>query len=126
MLPEFGAITCRVVRDFYHKYTVDEHTLLTIRTLERLADPPDYRHRFAAIARELESPTSAAATAGTPALLVLALLLHDTGKAGEEDHSVASARLAERLLDEWALGEDARETVLFLSLIHISEPTRLL
>ena len=38
MFPEFQAISCRVVRDFYHKYTVDEHTLLTIRNLERLAD----------------------------------------------------------------------------------------
>ena len=38
MLPEFKAISCRVVRDFYHKYTVDEHTLLTIRNLERLTE----------------------------------------------------------------------------------------
>src|SRR5438552_1336379 len=36
MFPEFQKIFCRVVRDFYHKYTVDEHTLLTIRNLERL------------------------------------------------------------------------------------------
>ena len=40
LLPEFAAITYRVVRDFYHKYTVDEHTLLAIRTLERLARLP--------------------------------------------------------------------------------------
>ena len=39
MFPEFQAIFCRVVRDFYHKYTVDEHTLLTIRNLERLNAP---------------------------------------------------------------------------------------
>ena len=39
MFPEFQAISCRVVRDFYHKYTVDEHTLLTIRNLERLTTP---------------------------------------------------------------------------------------
>ena len=38
VFPEFQAISWRVVRDFYHKYTVDEHTLLTIRNLERLAD----------------------------------------------------------------------------------------
>ena len=37
MIPPFRAIACRVVRDFYHKYTVDEHTLQTIRNLERLA-----------------------------------------------------------------------------------------
>ena len=36
VFPEFQAISWRVVRDFYHKYTVDEHTLLTIRNLERL------------------------------------------------------------------------------------------
>ena len=44
---EFQAISWRVVRDFYHKYTVDEHTLLTIRNLERLATrtAPD-RERF--------------------------------------------------------------------------------
>jgi [protein-PII] uridylyltransferase len=114
LVPPFQAITCRVVRDFYHKYTVDEHTLLTIRTLERLADPPDYRQRFASIAREL-----AEASAGKPALLVLALLLHDTGKAGDEDHAVASVRLAERLFDEWGLEEDARDTVLFLIRHHL-------
>jgi [protein-PII] uridylyltransferase len=109
LVPPFQAITCRVVRDFYHKYTVDEHTLLTVRNLERLIDPPEHRQRFASIARDLESPE----------LLVLALLLHDTGKAGDEDHAVASVRLAERLLDEWAVAEPARETVLFLIRHHL-------
>src|SRR2546426_1952004 len=49
IFPEFAGISCRVVRDFYHKYTVDEHTLLTIRNLERLAAPasPPGRERFA-------------------------------------------------------------------------------
>ena len=28
VFPEFARIHGRVVRDFYHKYTVDEHTLL--------------------------------------------------------------------------------------------------
>src|ERR1700682_3575010 len=49
MFPPFQAITCRVVRDFFHKYTVDEHTLLTIRNLERLTAPATpSRARFAA------------------------------------------------------------------------------
>src|SRR5436190_18958398 len=109
LVPPFETITCRVIRDFYHKYTVDEHTLLTIRTLERLANAAEYRQRFASIARDLDAPE----------LLVLALLLHDTGKAGEEDHAVASARLGERLMEEWALAEPARDTVLFLVRHHL-------
>ncbi len=109
LIPPFQGITCRVVRDFYHKYTVDEHTLLTIRTLERLGDAPDYRQRFASVSRDLESPE----------LLVLALLLHDVGKAGEGDHAPESVRLAERLLDEWGLADAARDTVLFLIRHHL-------
>ena len=39
ILPEFEGIHCRVIRDFHHKYTVDEHTLLTVRGLETLWNP---------------------------------------------------------------------------------------
>ena len=41
IFPEFEKIHCRVIRDFYHRYTVDEHTLLTIRDLESLWHPSD-------------------------------------------------------------------------------------
>ena len=34
--PSSGRFTRRVIRDFYHRYTVDEHTLLTIRNIEGL------------------------------------------------------------------------------------------
>ena len=54
MFPEFKAINCRVVRDFYHKYTVDEHTLLTIKNLERLVDQSTgERSRFSRLLGEL-------------------------------------------------------------------------
>ena len=110
IFPEFQAISWRVVRDFYHKYTVDEHTLLTIRNLERLwqADTPE-RLRFRSILADLRSPQ----------LLVLALLLHDVGKWRDDDHALESVRMAEGVLDRLHVTDEQREMVLFLIRHHL-------
>src|SRR5262247_16256 len=86
VFPEFQAIFSRVVRDFYHRYTVDEHTLLTIRNLERLATRAvKGRERFGALLADLPHPE----------LLVLALLFHDVGKwRDQDDHAEESVRMA--------------------------------
>jgi [protein-PII] uridylyltransferase len=36
LIPEFGRLFCMVQHDAYHIYTVDEHSLIGIRELERL------------------------------------------------------------------------------------------
>ena len=51
IFPELNEISCRVTRDFYHKYTVDEHTLLTVRNAEAAADQPSLRPGSARAAR---------------------------------------------------------------------------
>jgi [protein-PII] uridylyltransferase len=110
VFPEFQAISWRVVRDFYHKYTVDEHTLLTIRNLERLSSTTDpYRQRLRNVLNELPEPE----------LLVLALLLHDVGKWRDDDHATESVRMAREVLDRLHLTPDARDTVLFLIKHHL-------
>src|SRR5262245_53473472 len=110
MIPEFKAINCRVVRDFYHKYTVDEHTLLTIRNLERLTDTPrPERERFARVLSELEWPE----------LLVLSLLLHDVGKWSDEDHAAESTRMARQLFERLNLDDESRALVEFLVSEHL-------
>ncbi|HEX6464521.1 MAG TPA: HD domain-containing protein, partial [Vicinamibacterales bacterium] len=110
IVPPFAAITHRVVRDFYHKYTVDEHTLQAVRNLEGLAGADSPHPRFAALLREIDAPE----------LLVLVLLLHDTGKWRDGDHDVESVRLAAELLDRLELPDAARETVLFLIRQHLA------
>jgi [protein-PII] uridylyltransferase len=110
MFPEFQAISSRVVRDFYHKYTVDEHTLLTIRNLERLttAATPS-RGRFGGLLADLAAPE----------LLVLSLLYHDVGKWRDDDHVLESVRMARQMFDRLGLPADSRAVVLFLIENHL-------
>ena len=105
LFPEFDEISCRVTRDFYHKYTVDEHTLMAVRNTERLLRHP----RFGPVLRELPAPE----------LLVLALLYHDVGKAREGNHSEIGAEMAAPMMERLGLDEDAKQTVDFLIRNHL-------
>jgi [protein-PII] uridylyltransferase len=110
IFPEFEKVHCRVIRDFYHKYTVDEHTLLAIRGLESLLDPETVsQNRFGSILNEVRAPE----------LLTLALLFHDVGKWREADHAQESLRMAQGMLDRLELPADERETVEFLIRQHL-------
>jgi [protein-PII] uridylyltransferase len=109
MFPEFQAIFCRVVRDFYHKYTVDEHTLLTIRNLERLATGSvKGRERFGGLLADLRDPE----------LLVLSLLFHDVGKWRDDDHVEESVRMAIEMTRRLRLPDDSVALVEFLIRHH--------
>jgi [protein-PII] uridylyltransferase len=111
MFPPFQAITYRVVRDFFHKYTVDEHTLLTIRNLERLVtdETPD-RQRFASLLWDLAAPE----------LLVLALLLHDVGKWRDDDHHLESVKMARDMFRRLDLMPEQRDSIEFLIANHLA------
>jgi [protein-PII] uridylyltransferase len=110
LFPEFKAISCRVIRDFYHKYTVDEHTLLTIRGLERLStSDSSSRGRFTGMLGELRSPE----------LLVLALLFHDIGKWKDDDHCVESVRMAQPMFKRLGLEAEDAQDVEFLIRQHL-------
>src|SRR5258708_36392181 len=111
VLPEFGLIDSLVVRDFYHRYTVDEHSLRTIEHLQELAEPPDERGaHFAPLWK----------TAERRDLLILTLLLHDVGKGMlVENHitgSLAALDSAARRLD---LSPEEKEEVHFLIEHHL-------
>ena len=110
IFPEFRKIYCRVIRDFYHKYTVDEHTLLTIRNLSELADPnATHRRRFARVLAELRHPE----------LIVLALLFHDVGKWTDRNHAEESVRMVEGPLRRLQVPPESIRTVEFLIRQHL-------
>src|SRR5437899_8993746 len=111
ILPEFGMIDSLVVRDFYHRYTVDEHSLRTIEHLQELADPPDARGaHFAPLWK----------TAERRDLLILSLLLHDVGKGmPAENHIAGSLTALESAAQRPKLSPEEKEEVCFLIEHHL-------
>jgi [protein-PII] uridylyltransferase len=111
LLPELKGIEALVVRDFYHRYTVDEHSFLAIENLHRLRDSKtEWDRRFAELLGEVEQPE----------LLYLALLLHDSGKAVSGDNHVAAGlQFTESCADRLDLDPADRETLRYLVASHL-------
>ncbi|HEY1678851.1 MAG TPA: [protein-PII] uridylyltransferase [Candidatus Sulfotelmatobacter sp.] len=111
LLPELKLIDSLVVRDFYHRFTVDEHSFLAIESLHRLKQSQsEWDKRYAGLLGELEDPE----------LLYLALLLHDTGKGMPGDNHVpASLDVANHAMDRLDVDPKEREEVLFLIANHL-------
>jgi [protein-PII] uridylyltransferase len=111
LLPEMKGIEALVVRDFYHRYTVDEHSFLAIEHLHRLtASKSELERRFAELLGEIEQPE----------LLYLALLLHDSGKsAPDQGHIDGSLRLTDSCADRLDLDPADREALRYLVGSHL-------
>jgi [protein-PII] uridylyltransferase len=111
LLPELKLIDSLVIRDFYHRFTVDEHSFLAIESLHRLKQSKsEWENRYAELLGELEDPE----------LLYLALLLHDTGKGVPDDsHVRASLDIANRAMDRLDVDPKERAEVLFLIASHL-------
>ncbi len=103
LVPAFSRVRGLMQFNQYHKYTVDEHSLLAVAKAEALAEHPGV---LGEVYREIKRKD----------LLHLAVLLHDLGKGHEEDHSEVGKRLAE---DTAALlGFDERDTRTLVMLVH--------
>ncbi len=117
LLPELKPIDSLVVRDFYHRFTVDEHSILAIESLHRLSESKsEWDQRYAELLGELEDPE----------LLYLALLLHDTGKGVPGgNHVEASLEISGRCLDRLDVDPGERAMVLFLVGNHLEMSAQL-
>jgi [protein-PII] uridylyltransferase len=123
IVPEFLGIDALVIRDAYHRYTVDEHTFVLIDVLHNLQHPPEkmmannrpntlaeWQRRFGGLLADLPHPE----------LLYLAALMHDTGKGRETpDHSKESARMAKNLFARMELDPYEAGIVRHLIVSHL-------
>ncbi len=111
LIPEFHGIDALVIRDSYHRYTVDEHTFLCIDNVHGLRQPShEYEQRLAQLLPEIDRLD----------LFLLALLLHDTGKARRTgEHAGQSVELADSFLARLDFDSEERESVLKLIRLHL-------
>lgn len=109
-LPEFARITFLVQHDFYHKYTIDEHTLNAVEALDRAAASQDRTlSRFGKLFSEIEDA----------APLYLGLFLHDIGKGHGGGHVAKGAKIAERISTRLGLDQRSADKVIFLVRHHL-------
>src|SRR5581483_9296690 len=111
LLPELKIIDSLVVRDFYHRFTVDEHSFLAIECLHRARQASsEWDQRYGHLLEELERPE----------LLYLALLLHDVGKGiPGQSHLVTGLEIARSCMRRLELDQAAQETISFLIASHL-------
>ncbi len=111
LLPEFRAVESLVIRDYYHRYTVDEHTFRAVDSIHKLHPEKKNGNRsLANLVEEIERID----------LLILALLLHDLGKAGlNDDHVSASLEVAMKVCRRFELSPEDQEMVCFLVAYHM-------
>jgi [protein-PII] uridylyltransferase len=101
LFPEWAATVDLVDTEPEHRYTVDEHTLMTVERATELGNNTDpTRHRFAQLLSEIENP----------AVLVFALLFHGAGKGSRGDSLGNSMELARQAMTRVRMpGEEQRE-----------------
>jgi [protein-PII] uridylyltransferase len=111
IFPELAGIECLVIRDFFHRYTVDEHTLVALQNLWSLRTTVEpWCRSFRDLLAEIKEP----------GVLAFALLFHDAGKSSlTEGHIDASLRLVEDPMSRIRLPWQDRDMVMFLIERHL-------
>jgi [protein-PII] uridylyltransferase len=109
-LPEFGFITFLVQHDYYHRYTIDEHTLECLTALDAVvASRAPGLAPFAQVFEELRDPAS----------LYLGLFMHDIGKGRGGGHVGKGVEIAQRVCERLLLDPEITADVVFLVRCHL-------
>ena len=111
-IPEFEPIVAMMQFNFYHAYTVDEHTIQCVRILAEIEN--------GALCEDLPIASRILKKGGVNRrVLYLAVFLHDIGKGRQEDHSILGARIARPVCQRLGLNREEVETVEWLVRNHL-------
>lgn len=109
-IPEFGALRSLVVYEPYHRYTVDEHTLLAIKNLELLtATKYGSLIHLSNIMRNIKERE----------ILFMSLLFHDIGKAAGKHHEEEGYKRLKNIVERFNIDIRKRQRIEFLVRNHI-------
>ena len=106
-IPEFGDLNGFMQHGVYHCYTADEHTLITIRNLEKLANKNSPYSQLYNSIKDKE-------------ILNLSLLLHDIAKPIDiSGHEIIGAEMASSIMMRLGYEENEIDKVCFLVKNHL-------
>ncbi len=110
IFPEWRSITNLVRYDLVHRYTVDEHSFLTLYHLEHMNyDTIHFSQERYKLWHNCQEKD----------VLRLASLLHDIGKGRMGDHSLIGARLTDDIARRMRLSQKKRKRLIFLVKNHM-------
>jgi len=110
-IPEFATIHCKMQHDYYHTYTVDEHS---IRAIKEVVELPGAQSNTMQLYKKVLDEIK-----GSRILLLTTLLLHDVGKGKGSNHSETGAVMAGEAGKRLGLKEEQIETIQFLIRNHL-------
>jgi [protein-PII] uridylyltransferase len=110
-IPHWSSVECLVVRDFYHRYTVDEHSIVAVEVIDHLSAKSSTQPiRVRGLLQEEDQVP----------VLRLALLLHDVGKGTlPGDHVKGSMDVCTDVFEHLCVPPAAQEIVRFLIEHHL-------
>ena len=110
LLPEWENVRARPQRNAYHRFTVDRHSLEAVVVCAALLDP----------AHDLGSGFDGdVARRSRVDVLLLSVLLHDVGKGGAGDHSVAGVDIARSVAQRIGLDAEGTDQLAWLVRHHL-------
>lgn len=110
-LPDFGRVVAQTQHDFYHVYTVDEHSIRAIGVLNAI--------ERGTLADELPLASTLIRQLRMRDVLYLALLLHDVAKGRGGDHSEIGSEIARNAARRLGFAPDEVETAAWLVRWHL-------